>query len=383
MGRENLEKLTNFLQSWQGEDITEDKMKLIEYLVKLTQSDIDELFSTLKQMNIVPELYEGTYNKIKELINYHGFENNNYVCLSNFLRNREVASIKLSDIPTGKTFSVIDLCLTRLNYNRSLVNKLINMTDIVRGNVMGKFEVLLAIVLSSGKLPDKMCTGDILVGEESIEIKCSKSHGKKFSKGNVMSGAGKIGVKDGNGFKNVDGVRQFLYNKYIGLPDVVTLKPDNPNTIDQYILDAFNTKEYVVHAYKELFLNFFYGDALDIVSTYVDEIVNYFVAERSLEQMRADRMVINPDQYRVFRRMIGCMYLNVYQKMQKFSHILITSFNPVRYQDASVFVSNSMLQKHPMELYKDIEASGLDFCWQGLDKKAGRRVLMGAAVITA
>ena len=383
MGRENIEKLTKFLQDWQGQDIAEDKLKLIEYLVKLTQSDLDEMFSNLKQMNIVPELYEGTYNKIKELIDYHGFENRNYICLSNFLKNRQEVGIKLTDIPLGKTFSVIDLCLTRLNYNRSLVNKLINMTDVVRGNVMGRFEVLLAIVLRGGKLPDKKCTGDILVGDESVEIKCSKSNGKKFSKGNVMYGAGKVGVKDGNGFKNVDGVRQFLYSKYIGLPDVVTLKPNNPNTIDQYILDSFNTKEYVVRAYKELFLNFFYGDALDIVSPHVEKIVNYFVADRSLEQMKADRMVINPDQYCVFRRMIGCMYLGVYQKMQEFNHILITSFNPVKYEDASVFLSNDMLQKHPMELYKDIEASGLDFCWQGLDKKAGRRVLMGAAVITA
>lgn len=382
MERENIDKLITFLESYHGEDIPDNKRELIEYLVRLTQNDLDDLFGRLEETNISETVNESVYCKIKELIDYHGFENNNFLCLYSFLKNREIKSIKLSDMPLGKTFSLIDLCQERLNNNRVLVGDLINMNDIIRGNMRGKFEVLLAIMLHNGRLPDKKCNGDVLSGDETVEIKCTQSHGKPFSETNLMSGTGKIGIKDGEGFKSIDNVRQVLYEQYMGLPESLSMK-NNEKMIDNFILNDFFSKEFVIHAYKDFFNNFFNGEALEFAIDKISDIIDYFTRDRSLDQMKIDKMIICPNQYRMFKRMMGCLYLCVYKKIQDFNHIIVTSYNALTNEDVSVFLNDEYLRLHPIDLYQKIEDSGLDFSWQGLDRKAGRRVMMGACVITS
>lgn len=377
---ERVEELISFLSKYNGDDLTKEKLDLIKYLIKTSENDIKKLFNFLEKSNISSTNNELVYNFFKNLVEYHGFEQNNFNTLYKFLKNKEKLGIRMeSEIPVAEVFSLIDLASEKLFNNKSLTLKLANFIGSQKSSNIGKFEVLSSVVFHGGVLHPIDCNGDCILDGRIVEIKCSTSQADYFSWGKLKGSSGKIGSPQSCfGYKSIDNILDGIKDifKTSESLDSLSFIPSSDKFVDLHLLKNQNN---ILNDYKKFFKNFFYGEVLDYISEKIDDVINYFTDGRTVSNMMSDKMIIQPNLYDEFRRAMGCLYLHLYQHQKQFNDILFISL--AGETDKSIYLNQPLLEKHPIDLYNAIKNTGLNFTWQRLDNSAGRSSFMGAFVL--
>lgn len=381
----NIASLVTFLNEFKGNDITNEKRQLIEYLIKTSEENINELLNMLAESNISTTINNDIYKYFKNLINYHGFENNNFNTLYEFLKNKETLGVRLNEVPVCKDFSLIDLASERMSNNRSLVINLINTIGSSKNLNRGKCEILISLLFHNAKLvntnTNETQIGDVIIDGECLEVKCCTSKYNNFVFRGLCDRSGKLGMFEGNHIYNEINMVLNELNKLMNFQETqsVSLNLGSKNVIDNFLLNNSElSRDEIISIYKKVFLSFFSKSVFDFVSERLDAIIEHFVGDRSLEMMKSDGMIVSPNDYDRFKKTIGCLYLTLYHHHKKFKNILITSLTDN--EDKSVYLTEEYLKKSPLDLCQDILQTGLDFSWPRLDKSAGRSVIMGALV---
>lgn len=384
-GDKNTKKLIQFLDEFSGEDISDKKLELIQYLINTSESDIENCFSILKNINISSENNKDIYNLIRDLVEYHGFENNNFNTLYNFLKNKSTLGLKLSDIPHEKCFSLIDVATKCFSGNKDLATTLMNMVGQGSRINRGRGEVLLSILFNNGYLPNQRknnyASGDLIIDGVNIEMKCAKGISDKFNESYFYHNCGRIGQSaDVFGFKDISGVLHGLEEMFGPHKFTFYNNKTNNNINNIVIKHSENNLEKIIASYKKVFYNFFYGDVLSFASHWIDLFVDYFIKDRSLDDILYENCIMSSKNYNQFRKAIGCLYLCLYHMQKQFDGLFVSSLTSN--EEKSMFLSKNLLEKDPMGIYNDLKDNQhIEFCWPRLDKSASHCVVMGVFVL--
>lgn len=359
-----------------GEDITPTQLRKIRAALKMTRETEDTITGMLNESGIGKK--NPAYRLVFDLLS----DDESFI--DDFLNLSKLDFMEYMKDSLHNPKDIHKDLLQYLNGNKELVEALISSSYLEGMIVRGKGEIALSLLCKDAKmLPLLGSDGDIMIGDNTIEVKYSSSPNSSCAgrMSNESGGTGNNGL-----LKKTDSVLMDLRQLIANLPqEVFSSTPELPDTgmkvcytrgpskrVDKWIIEHLKP-EYVNEGSREMIVEFFIAMWQNFFMTdmpIIREIIDRFIEKRSFQDMLNDNMSVIPtNRSEEFGKYLMAVYLTNYLK--KGSLLSITKQN----DDTSraIYVDSSLIEgKSVYEVYEVLKDTKLTFAFPSIRKSAGK-----------